>query len=143
MAKLPKTLGFGMGLEFRESANVLSATNTTPLQAGMVLNVAIGAPHPRRPVWLRGPWPVKPPATVLHLADAYAMHAVYGVCHGRKFRRGQSSVCSCDLYCPLNASSCATATAGSCRPMRWCPGFRTLCKTSSVVDRVAQEEGEG
>lgn len=48
MAKLPKTLGFGMGLEFRESANVLSATNTTPLQAGMVLNVAIGGPHPYR-----------------------------------------------------------------------------------------------
>lgn len=41
--KLTKTVGFGMGLEFRESANSLSATNSTPVRAGMVFNVSIGA----------------------------------------------------------------------------------------------------
>ena len=31
-----------MGLEFRESANVLSADSQVPVRAGMVFNVAIG-----------------------------------------------------------------------------------------------------
>lgn len=45
--KLSKTVGFGMGLEFRESANTLSATNSNPVRAGMVFNVSLGAPAAR------------------------------------------------------------------------------------------------
>lgn len=40
--KLTKNVGFGMGLEFRESANVLSADSQVPVRTGMVFNVSIG-----------------------------------------------------------------------------------------------------
>jgi hypothetical protein len=40
--KLTKSAGFGMGLEFRESANVLSADSQVPVRAGMVFNVSMG-----------------------------------------------------------------------------------------------------
>lgn len=39
---LPKNIGFGMGLEFRESVNVLKAGNERKVAAGMVFNVAVG-----------------------------------------------------------------------------------------------------
>lgn len=48
VGKLPKNLGFGMGLEFRESCNILSSSNTTPVQAGMILNVTVGVSGLRR-----------------------------------------------------------------------------------------------
>ena len=35
-------MGFGMGLEFRESANMLNAKNDRKVQAGMVFNVVVG-----------------------------------------------------------------------------------------------------
>jgi hypothetical protein len=37
-------VGFGIGLEFRESSHVLRAKNTTLVQAGMAFNVVVGAP---------------------------------------------------------------------------------------------------
>ncbi|KAG8457189.1 hypothetical protein KFE25_004406, partial [Diacronema lutheri] len=40
--KLGKTLGFATGLEFRDSAFVLSAKNTRPLRAGMTLALTLG-----------------------------------------------------------------------------------------------------
>ena len=40
---LPKNIGFGMGLEFRESINLLKAGNERNITAGMVFNVAVGA----------------------------------------------------------------------------------------------------
>lgn len=40
---LPKSIGFGMGLEFRESINLLKAGNERQVAAGMVFNVAVGA----------------------------------------------------------------------------------------------------
>ncbi|KAL3130646.1 hypothetical protein ABBQ38_008037 [Trebouxia sp. C0009 RCD-2024] len=40
---LPKNIGFGMGLEFRESINLLKAGNERKVAAGMVFNVAVGA----------------------------------------------------------------------------------------------------
>lgn len=40
--RLSKNIGFGMGLEFRESATVLNAKNTTAIKAGMVFNVCLG-----------------------------------------------------------------------------------------------------
>ena len=52
-ARLPKTVGAGMGLELRESGPLsLSASNDTPAAAGMVLHVSIGlagleAPPPK------------------------------------------------------------------------------------------------
>ena len=39
---LPNNLGFGMGLEFRESDYVINAKNTRDLKTGMVFNLAIG-----------------------------------------------------------------------------------------------------
>ena len=39
---LPKSIGFGMGLEFRESINLLKAGNERKVAAGMVFNVAVG-----------------------------------------------------------------------------------------------------
>ena len=39
---LPKNIGFGMGLEFREGLNLLKAGNERKVQAGMVFNVAVG-----------------------------------------------------------------------------------------------------
>ena len=39
---LPKNIGFGMGLEFRESINLLKAGNERRVVAGMVFNVAVG-----------------------------------------------------------------------------------------------------
>ena len=42
VGKLTKNAGFGMGLEFRESANVLSADSQVPVRAGMVFNVSMG-----------------------------------------------------------------------------------------------------
>ena len=59
--KLTKTVGFGMGLEFRESVNSLSATNSTPVRAGMVFNVSLGEPtacllvSPASLLWTRSP----------------------------------------------------------------------------------------
>ena len=40
--KLSKNLGFGMGLEFRESGNMLATKNEGIVRAGMVFNVCIG-----------------------------------------------------------------------------------------------------
>lgn len=40
--KLSKSVGFGMGLEFRESANVLNAKNEGVVRSGMVFNVCVG-----------------------------------------------------------------------------------------------------
>lgn len=39
---LPNNLGFGMGLEFRESDFVINAKNNHELKAGMIFNLAIG-----------------------------------------------------------------------------------------------------
>lgn len=41
-AKLTKNLGFGIGLEFRESCNLLTAKNQTQIVEGMAFNVAFG-----------------------------------------------------------------------------------------------------
>lgn len=41
-AKLTKNLGFGIGLEFRESCNLLTTKNQTVIQEGMAFNVAFG-----------------------------------------------------------------------------------------------------
>lgn len=49
MDKLTKNAGFGMGLEFRESANVLSADSQVPVRAGMVFNVSMGEHLVRNP----------------------------------------------------------------------------------------------
>ena len=44
-------MGFGMGLEFRESANMLNAKNDRKVQAGMVFNVVVGEwPSQMKPV---------------------------------------------------------------------------------------------
>jgi nucleosome binding factor SPN SPT16 subunit len=40
--RMPKNVGFGMGLEFRESGNVLNAKNTQKVKAGNIFNVCIG-----------------------------------------------------------------------------------------------------
>lgn len=40
--KLPKTLGFGMGLEFRESSLLISSKSQATVKAGMIFNVSIG-----------------------------------------------------------------------------------------------------
>lgn len=40
--KLSKNIGFGIGLEFRESACLLSAKNSTLIKSGMAFNVAVG-----------------------------------------------------------------------------------------------------
>lgn len=40
--KLTKNIGFGMGLEFRESTNVLSTGSEVPVRAGMIFNVSVG-----------------------------------------------------------------------------------------------------
>lgn len=42
LEKLTKNLGFGIGLEFRESCNLLTAKNTTVIEEGMAFNVAFG-----------------------------------------------------------------------------------------------------
>ena len=39
---LPKTLGFAIGLEFRDSTMLLNSTNTTRFEAGMVFNLVVG-----------------------------------------------------------------------------------------------------
>ena len=39
---LPKNIGFGMGLEFREAINLLNNKNDRKVAAGMVFNVAVG-----------------------------------------------------------------------------------------------------
>ena len=39
---LPNNIGFGMGLEFRESDYVINAKNTRELKQGMVFNLAVG-----------------------------------------------------------------------------------------------------
>ena len=41
--KLPKSVGFGMGLEFRESTCLLNAKNAALVKPGMVFNVSVGA----------------------------------------------------------------------------------------------------
>ena len=44
-------MGFGMGLEFQESANMLNAKNDRKVQAGMVFNVVVGEwPTQMKPV---------------------------------------------------------------------------------------------
>ena len=46
LAEKLTSVGFGIGLEFRESSHVLRAKNTTLVQAGMAFNVVVGAsPH--------------------------------------------------------------------------------------------------
>ncbi len=40
--KLPKTLGFGMGLEFRESSLLISSKSQNSVKAGMIFNVSLG-----------------------------------------------------------------------------------------------------
>lgn len=42
---LPKNIGFGMGLEFREAINLLKPGNERRVAAGMVFNVAVGMSH--------------------------------------------------------------------------------------------------
>jgi Xaa-Pro aminopeptidase len=42
VAKLSKTIGSGMGLEFRESSNNISPKSNVPVRAGMVFNVSLG-----------------------------------------------------------------------------------------------------
>jgi nucleosome binding factor SPN SPT16 subunit len=39
---LPKTLGFAIGLEFRDSTMLLNNVNTTKFSSGMVVNLAVG-----------------------------------------------------------------------------------------------------
>eukprot|EP01038_Epipyxis_sp_PR26KG_P005811 gene5811-8017_t len=39
---LPKSLGFAIGIEFRDSSLVLNATNTTKFSANMVFNLSVG-----------------------------------------------------------------------------------------------------
>ncbi|KZT44099.1 FACT complex subunit SPT16 [Sistotremastrum suecicum HHB10207 ss-3] len=39
---LPKSIGFGMGLEFRDSNYVLNAKNERPLKSGMIFNLSLG-----------------------------------------------------------------------------------------------------
>jgi nucleosome binding factor SPN SPT16 subunit len=39
---LPKTLGFAIGLEFRDSTMLLNSTNTTRFEVGMVFNLVVG-----------------------------------------------------------------------------------------------------
>ena len=41
--KLSSNVGWGMGLEFRESNHLLRTRNTAPCRAGMVFNVVVGA----------------------------------------------------------------------------------------------------
>lgn len=41
-AKFTDNCGFGMGLEFKERSNVLSAKNTRILKAGMIFNLSVG-----------------------------------------------------------------------------------------------------
>ena len=43
MERLPKSIGWGMGLEFRESQLQLTAKNADTVRPGMVFNVALGA----------------------------------------------------------------------------------------------------
>jgi nucleosome binding factor SPN SPT16 subunit len=40
--KLPKSLGFSIGLEFREPAMLLTAKNSTNFRSGMIFNLSIG-----------------------------------------------------------------------------------------------------
>lgn len=56
MEKLTKVVGFGMGLEFRESAFILNAKNEALVKAGMVFNVSLGVS--RFPHALPGMWKV-------------------------------------------------------------------------------------
>ena len=42
LEKLPKNVGFGLGLEFRESSCLLNAKNSTLVKEGMVFNVSVG-----------------------------------------------------------------------------------------------------
>lgn len=39
---LPKTLGFAIGLEFRDNTMILNSTNTTRFEVGMVFNLIVG-----------------------------------------------------------------------------------------------------
>ena len=41
--RLPKSIGWGMGLEFRESQLQLTARNAAAARPGMVFNVTLGA----------------------------------------------------------------------------------------------------
>jgi nucleosome binding factor SPN SPT16 subunit len=42
VSKLPKTLGFAMGLDFRETALLLSPKNSLAFKQGMVFCLALG-----------------------------------------------------------------------------------------------------
>jgi len=42
LAEKVTAVGWGLGLEFRESIHVLRSKNTTLVQAGMAFNVSIG-----------------------------------------------------------------------------------------------------
>lgn len=39
---LTKNVGFGVGLEFRESSSLLNSSNTGTIKAGMTFNLAVG-----------------------------------------------------------------------------------------------------
>lgn len=41
-ARLPKSIGFGIGLEFRESTHLLNAKNPSLVKPGMAFNVSLG-----------------------------------------------------------------------------------------------------
>lgn len=47
VAGLGKNVGFGTGIEYRDSAHVLNAKNATAVQEGMVFNVAVGCSNLR------------------------------------------------------------------------------------------------
>jgi hypothetical protein len=48
-AKLPRSLGWSMGTEIRESHFQLTAKCAAPVQPGMIFNVSLGARSPVRP----------------------------------------------------------------------------------------------
>ena len=43
--RLPKNLGFGIGLELRETGSNLNAKNTAQVKAGMTFHLHLGAQH--------------------------------------------------------------------------------------------------
>lgn len=45
-AKLPKSLGWSMGTEIRESHYQITAKNEAVIQPGMIFNLSLGAPPP-------------------------------------------------------------------------------------------------
>ena len=47
--RLPRSLGWSMGTEIRESHYQLTAKCSAPIQPGMIFNVSLGARRPRGP----------------------------------------------------------------------------------------------